>query len=215
MPDDTFADLRIDYGDDALRRADLPADPLVLFRQWLDQAVAAGVREANAMSLATCDASGQPHCRVVLMKQLDASGLGFFTNKHSNKGEQLRVNDRAAMTFWWLQPRTRQVRLEGRIRELPEADAIAYFEARPQRAQLCSAASPQSQIVKDRAELEAIVKELATRVGEGLVPKPAHWGGYALQPERIEFWQGRDGRLHDRFQFTRDADQWRVDRLAP
>src|SRR5690606_6686911 len=137
-------------------------------------------------------------CRVVLMKQLDANGVGFFTNKHSNKGEQLRANDRAALTFWWVEPRARQVRLEGRICELPEAVADAYFERRPRWAQLCSAASPQSQIVKDRAELEAIVQDLATRVGEGVVARPPHWGGYALQPERIEFWQGRDGRLHDR-----------------
>jgi pyridoxamine 5'-phosphate oxidase len=215
MADDAFSDLRIDYGDVGLRRADLPADPIDLFRQWLDLAVAAGVREPNAMSLATCDAAGQPHCRVVLLKHLDANGFGFFTNKQSHKGEQLLANQRAAVTFWWPEPRTRQVRIEGHIQEMSEDIALAYFNSRPRQAQLCSAASPQSQIVKDRAELEGLVQSLADQVGEGAVTKPAHWGGYSLQPERIEFWQGRDARLHDRFQFTRADGAWRIDRLAP
>tara|TARA_R110002094_G_scaffold218838_2_gene190511 strand:+ start:275 stop:922 length:648 start_codon:yes stop_codon:yes gene_type:complete len=215
MAERTFKDLRIDYGDQALRRADLSPDPQTLFRSWLDQAIDAGVREANAMALATCDADGQPHCRVVLMKQLDASGFGFFTNKHSSKGEQLRVNNRAAATFWWVAPRPRQVRIEGVVRELPEADAQAYFASRPKRAQLCGAASPQSQIVENRAELEGIVDALADQVGDGSVPKPAHWGGYSLVPKRVEFWQGREGRLHDRFQFCLESGVWRIDRLAP
>ena len=203
------------YGGDCLTRDDLPADPVDLLRRWLDEAKAAGVRDANAMALATCDAQGQPHCRFVLLKQLDEHGLGFFTNKHSHKGEQLRENALAAATFWWVLPHARQVRVEGVVRELPEADAQAYFASRSKLAQLCSAASPQSQVVKDRAELEGLVATLAAGVGDGAVSKPAHWGGYAILPERLEVWQERPGRLHDRFQYWLEAGVWRVDRLAP
>lgn len=212
MADEGNASLGIDGG---LRRGSLPADPVEFLRQWLDSAKAAGVRDANAMSLATCDVGGQPHCRLVLLKQLDAHGLGFFTNKNSGKGEQLRANARAAATFWWVAPHVRQVRIEGAVRELPEVDAQAYFSSRPRLAQMCSAASPQSRVVKDRAELDGMVAALAAQVGDGPIPKPAHWGGYVLVPERVEFWQERQGRLHDRFQYCLDAGAWRVDRLAP
>lgn len=215
MAGDAFSDLRIDYGDDALRRADLPADPVDLFARWLDLARDAGVREPNAMSLATCDAQGQPHCRMVLLKQLDTNGFGFFTNKQSGKGEQLRANARAAVTFWWVAPRARQVRIEGVIAELPEADSLAYFLSRPRNAQICSAASPQSRVVADRAELEAMVDAFAKEVGDLAVPKPQHWGGYALLPSVMEFWQGREARLHDCFRYVRGEADWQVDRLAP
>ena len=122
---------------------------------------------------------------------------------------------RAGAAFWRVAPGTGQVRIEGVITELPESDAEAYFASRPRRAQLCSAASPQSQVVKDRAELEGYVDALAEQTGEGAVAKPAHWGGYTLSPDRVECWQGRDGRLHDRFQFVRQGVTWQVDRLAP
>jgi len=213
MTHDEFAELRIDYGDDELRRRDLPTDPVALFREWLQSATDAGVREPNAMSLATCGDDGQPHCRVVLLKQLDEHGFGFFTNKQSDKGEQLRANAKAAATFWWVAPRTRQVRIEGDVFELPEADSDAYFASRPARAQLCSAASPQSRVIRDRAALEQLVDELGQRAAA--LVRPAHWGGYALRPRSIEFWQGRDGRLHDRFRFAREGAGWRVERLAP
>jgi pyridoxamine 5'-phosphate oxidase len=215
MSHDEFAELRIDYGDDALRRADLPEDPVALFRSWLQLATDAGVREPNAMALATCGGDGQPHCRIVLLKQLDERGFGFFTNKQSDKGQELRANGKAAATFWWAAPRTRQVRVEGDVVELPESDSDAYFASRPPRAQLCSAASPQSRVVDDRAALERLVDELGQRTGDGGLVRPPHWGGYVLQPRRIEFWQGRDARLHDRFRFVRDGAAWRVDRLAP
>lgn len=214
MNHDEFAELRIDYGDDALRRSDLADDPVSLFRRWLELATEAGVREPNAMALATCDASGQPHCRVVLLKQLDEHGFGFFTNKDSDKGQQLRANTKAAATFWWAAPRSRQVRIEGDVVELPESDSDAYFASRPPRAQVCSAASPQSRVVENRASLEKLVDDLERESGDALV-RPRHWGGYALRPRSIEFWQGRDGRLHDRFRFVREGAGWRVDRLAP
>ena len=210
-----FAGLRIDYGDEPLRRAQLPADPAVLFHEWLGAAASAGVSEPNAMALATCDATGQPHCRIVLLKQVDARGFVFFTNKHSDKGRQLAERPRAAATFWWSAPRNRQVRAEGAIEHVPDAEADAYFASRPRLAQLCSAASPQSRPVRDRAELEQQVERLVAAVGDGPITRPAHWGGYVLRPEVVEFWQGRSGRLHDRFRFARAAGSWTVERLAP
>lgn len=215
MASDSFSELRIDYGDEPLREADVPADPLQLLRAWLDAASAAGVREANGMALATVDAEGQPHCRIVLLKELDARGLTFFSNKQSDKGAQLAANARAAATFWWPAPRNRQVRVTGRVEPASEASADAYFAGRPRLAQLCSAASPQSRIVRDRAALEAMVAALEARTGAQPVARPSHWGGYVLVPAAIEFWQGRDGRLHDRLRCARTADGWRLERLAP
>lgn len=215
MASDSFSHLRIEYGDVPLDDADVPAEPLRLLRAWLDAAAAAGVAEPNGMALATCDADGQPHCRIVLMKDLDARGVTFFTNLHSDKGTQLAANARAAATFWWPAPRNRQVRLTGSVELVPTAMADEYFGNRPRRAQLCSAASPQSRVVRDRAELEGLVDALAARVGSGPVPRPAHWGGYVLVVDAIEFWQGRDGRLHDRVRCVREGAAWRRQRLAP
>ncbi len=215
MANDGFSHLRVEYGDAPLERTDLPADPLELLRSWLAAAAAAGAAEPNAMALATCDADHQPHCRIVLMKGLDARGLTFFTNRRSDKGEQLAAQARAAATFWWQTPRNRQVRVTGVVERAADAVSDAYFASRPRRAQLCSAASPQSQPVADRAELERRVTDLEQRLGGGPVSRPDHWGGYVLVPAAIEFWQGRDGRLHDRFRFRREAGGWCVDRLAP
>lgn len=215
MASDSFSHLRLEYGDEPLREADVPADPFELVRTWLAAAVAAGVSEPNGMALATCDRDGQPHCRIVLMKGLDAGGLTFFTNFASDKGAQLAANPRAAATFWWPAPRNRQVRITGRVAAAAANVADEYFASRPRRAQLCSAASPQSRIVRDRGEVEAYVEALAKSVGDGPVPRPVHWGGYVLTPDAIEFWQGRDGRLHDRIRCVRDGAAWRRERLAP
>jgi pyridoxamine 5'-phosphate oxidase len=227
MSHDPFARLRIEYGDAPLPFEAAPAAPLPLLAQWLDEAAAAGVGEPNGMALATVDADGQPHCRVVLCKGLDERGIAFFTNRQSDKGAQLAGNPRAAATFWWPAPRNRQVRLTGRIELAADAESDAYFHGRPRRAQLCSAASPQSRVVRDRAELEGFVDALAARVGDGPVPRPAHWGGYRLVPEAVEFWQGRDGRVHDRLRYRRAAARgtaageaaaggaWSRERLAP
>ncbi len=213
--DHTFDHLRIEYGDAPLLASDLPPEPLALLRAWLAAAEQAGAPEPNGMALATCDADGQPHCRIVLLKAIDARGLSFFTNKQSDKGVQLAANPRAAVTFWWHAPRNRQVRVAGTVEHAAPGAADVYFGSRPRRAQLCSAASPQSRVVADREELERRVDALAAQVGELPVPRPPHWGGYVLVPSTVEFWQGRDGRLHDRFRYRREAGAWRTERLAP
>lgn len=215
MDHGTFADLRRDYGDEALRGADLPADPMRLFSTWLAAAADAGANEPNAMALATVDERGDPHSRVVLLKTLEAGGLTFFTNRTSPKSDQLRHRARAAATFWWHLPRDRQVRVLGDVEPTSDELSQRYFESRPRAAQLASAASPQSRVVVDREELEALVDRLAAAVGDGPVPRPAHWGGYTLRPEVFEFWQGRAARLHDRFRYRREGLVWRLERLAP
>jgi pyridoxamine 5'-phosphate oxidase len=213
--DDPIPGMRIEYGDVPLARADMPADPLELFRSWLLAAKAANVAEPNGMALATCDADGQPHCRVVLLKIADERGFTFFTNRDSDKGRQLQHEPRAAATFWWPQPRNRQVRVAGKVETVADAVSDEYFTSRPRRAQICSAASPQSRPVRSRDELERLVAALEQRIGDGPVPRPPHWGGYCLVPRTLEFWQGRDGRLHDRFRYERTAQGWQLERLAP
>lgn len=212
---DPLAAMRIEYGDLPLARADLPAAPLDLFRAWLADARVAKVSEPNGMTLATVDGEGQPHSRVVLLKIVDERGFTFFTNRASDKGRHLIGNPRAAATFWWPLPRNRQVRITGDVQPTDDATSDRYFAERPRRAQLCSAASPQSQPVEGRAELESLVAALEARLAGAPVPRPSHWGGYCLSPRTIEFWQGRDGRLHDRFRYERTTTGWNVERLAP
>lgn len=215
MRDDLFSSMRVEYGDEPLRRADLPAEPMALFRDWLAAATAANVGEPNGMALATCDADGQPHCRIVLLKVLDERGFTFFTNRDSDKGVQLRGNARAAATFWWQRPRNRQVRVTGAVEQADAAVDDAYFAARPRRAQICSAASPQSRVIASRAELEQRVEALAAAAGDRPIVRPPQWGGYVLVPQVVEFWQGRDGRLHDRCRYRRAGAAWQLERLAP
>ncbi len=211
-----FEHLRLAYGDRELQTQDLPPDPLTLFHEWLDAATAAGVQEPNGMALATVDEQGAPACRIVLLKGVDAQGFRFFTNFESDKGRHLAREPRAALTFWWNAPTARQVRVTGDVRRVPDAEADAYFATRPRASQLAAAVSPQSRAVPDRAGLEARVHALEAQVGAGAVPRPVTWGGYLVQPRRIEFWQGRDHRLHDRFRYTRaEDDAWQIDRLAP
>ena len=210
-----FERMRREYGDAPLDREHIANDPLQTIRDWMEQARAAGVSEPNAMALATCDRDGAPHGRIVLCKQIDARGISFFTNYGSDKGAQLAANPRAAATFWWGLPRNRQVRIEGAVQRVPEAESDAYFASRPRQAQLASAASPQSRVLQGRAELEQLVRELEQKVGDGNVPRPSHWGGYVIAPESIEFWQGRDARLHDRLRFVQRGSGWTIERLAP
>ncbi len=216
MSTPNFEHLRIQYGARPLTEADLGADPLDLLRAWLAAAEAAGTSEPNGMALATVDAAGAPHCRIVLLKGLDAAGLRFFTNYESDKGRELAHEPRAALTFWWQRPLARQVRVEGVVSRGDAAEADAYFATRPRDSQLAATISPQSRPVADLAALAAQKAALDARLAGKAVPRPAHWGGYVLTPHRLEFWQGKDHRLHDRFSFTAQRDgRWEVARLAP
>jgi pyridoxamine 5'-phosphate oxidase len=214
LADPTLAAMRRDYASAGLDEADALADPIGQFQRWFDDACRAELHEPNAMTLATVDAAGQPAARMVLLKGIDARGLAFFTNRESRKARELMANPRAALVFWW-GPLQRQVRFEGTIEEVEAAEADAYFASRPRGSQLAAWASAQSSVIADRAALEAAERAHRERFGEGEVPRPPFWGGYRLVPAVVEFWHGRQSRLHDRLRYSRAAEGWRVERLAP
>lgn len=198
----------------SLTRRDLARDPVEQFRVWMDCAVAAGLAEPTAMTLATATREGRPSARIVLLKRFDAAGFVFATNYGSRKGGELESNPLAALLFHW-QPLHRQVRIEGPTRRCTPDESDRIFASRPRAARVGAWASPQSRVIGGREALEVEVREQARRHGDD-VPRPEHWGGYRLLPESFEFWQGREDRLHDRFRFLRDeSGAWRVDRLAP
>jgi pyridoxamine 5'-phosphate oxidase len=229
-----LADIRREYEQGGLNRADLGANPLAQFNQWFTQA-SSGSRwrkisialyklwhamlghvpiDVNTMVLATVDKSGRPSTRAVLLKGADERGFIFFTNYDSRKGRELAENPNAALTFYW-PDLEREVCVVGTVDKLPQAESEAYFKSRPKGARLAAWASNQSSVVADRATLEKRWDEMAAKF-PGDVPLPPNWGGYVLKPERIEFWQGRLNRLHDRFQYTKQADgSWKLERLAP
>lgn len=206
--------VRSSYRRGALEAGDLAADPGEQVRAWLEQAGEAGMREPNAMALATADSQGRPSVRMVLLKGLDERGFRFYSNYQSRKGIELEHNPHAALCLWW-DRLERQVRAEGRVTKLSREESARYFHARPRGSQLGAAASPQSRPIADRAVLERRLAELERLHPHGPVPLPDSWGGYLLTPERIELWQGRENRLHDRFAYLRDGDGWRIERLAP
>jgi pyridoxamine 5'-phosphate oxidase len=211
LPD--LANLRSDYRTSGLSEADLAADWLSQFHAWLADAIAAGVSEPNAMTLATADRSGRPSARTVLLKQYDRRGFVFFTNLGSRKATEALSNPYAALVFAWL-ARHRQVVVCGTVAELPRADTEAYFAHRPRGAQLGAWASSQSRVLASRAELERGYAEVAGRF-PGRVPAPPDWGGLRVVPESVEFWQGSADRLHDRLRYRRAGAGWLVERLAP
>lgn len=212
----SLADMRRDYVRDGLSEAQAPSEPFALFRQWFDDAVQTEQLpvEPNAMTLATVDGEGRPHCRVLLLKGLDERGFTFFSNYDSAKGEQLAARPYAAMTFFW-PSLERQVRIEGRVEKVSFEDSDAYFQVRPLGSRLGAWASPQSRVIRDRAELEGYLAETERRFLDTAPHCPPHWGGYRLLPERIEFWQGRASRLHDRLNYRLVDGDWLRERLAP
>jgi pyridoxamine 5'-phosphate oxidase len=234
----SIADIRREYSLTGLRRTDLEAEPIAQFKKWFDQAsgartsgrvrklciklykrllMASGAEamDLTAMTLATADKQGRPSARVVLLKGVDQRGFVFYTNYDSRKGQELAQNQQSALVFYWPE-QERQVCVAGEVSKLPPAESDAYFQSRPQGSRIAAWASQQSAVIRDRAALEARWKRFEAQYAGQEVPRPAFWGGYLLSPARMEFWQGRPNRLHDRFRYARQADgAWRIERLSP
>jgi pyridoxamine 5'-phosphate oxidase len=210
----TLAELRKDYARGSLDENSVDTDPIRQFQLWLEQALDAQLPEPNAMTVATVDAEGRPSARILLIKGVDERGFVFYTNYESRKGRELAGNPHASLLFHWIELE-RQVRIEGVVEKTSAEQSDAYFASRPLASRIGAWASEQSREIATRAELEAREKAFAERFGES-PPRPPHWGGYRLVPDRIEFWQGRPSRLHDRILYTREAEnRWQISRLSP
>ncbi len=213
MPRDV-AGLREEYTRAGLAESDVAPDPVEQFRRWFDAALDAGLREPNAMTVATATPEGQPSARVVLLKGFDGRGFVFYTNYEGRKGRELGENNRAALLFYWGELE-RQVRIEGTVSRVPEAESDAYFASRPRGSRLGAWASEQSRPAEGRDVLEMRLRELEREYEDRHVPRPPFWGGYRVEPEVVEFWQGRENRLHDRIVYRREDGGWKIERLQP
>ena len=212
---DHAARLRKEYTRAGLTEADAASDPIEQFRSWFDEALAAGLHEPNAMTLATATPEGRPSARVVLLKGFDERGFVFYTNYEGRKGGELEANPYCSLVFYWGELE-RQVRVEGRASRVSEEDSDEYFGSRPRGSQLGAWASEQSRPVEGRGALEERLRGLEAEYEEREVPRPSFWGGYRVEPEVIEFWQGRENRLHDRLVYRRsDNGEWGRERLQP
>ncbi|MEZ5653785.1 MAG: pyridoxamine 5'-phosphate oxidase [Burkholderiaceae bacterium] len=208
-----LARLRQEYRLAALDETHLDPDPLRQFQRWFDEARKAELLEANAMSVASVGPDGKPSVRILLLKGLESGGFTFFTNYESRKGREFASNDSTALLFFWA-PLERQVRVEGTIQKVPPTESDDYFKQRPAGARLGAWASQQSAVIASRAVIETRLRELTARYGDD-PPRPPHWGGYRLLPDTLEFWQGRENRLHDRLRYRRSDAGWVIERLSP
>lgn len=210
----TIADLRKEYTLNGLDVTDVDPNPITQFRQWFDAALQADIPEPNAMHLATVSAEGRPSGRIVLVKGVDERGFAFYTNYESQKGRELINHPMASLTFFYPELE-RQIRIEGRVEKVSPEESDQYFNSRPRGSQLGAWVSPQSEIIANRAELENRQQELEKQFAEQSVPRPPHWGGFRVVPDRMEFWQGRPSRLHDRIRYRLLAGGWIIERVAP
>ena len=214
LPRDPAAS-RYEHIGKGLRRSDLNPDPIKQFANWFTTAIETGIRDVNAMSLATAGQDAKPSVRIVLLKSFDEDGFVFFTNYESEKGKQLEANPYAALGFYWIEL-DRQIRISGKVDKTSRKESQTYFHSRPVGSQLSAWASRQSAVLDGRRVLDARMEEMNERFAGKPVPLPPHWGGYRLKPDNMEFWQGRSNRLHDRVRYTRQSDgSWLIERLAP
>jgi pyridoxamine 5'-phosphate oxidase len=211
---EALQNLRQDYRSAELLQQDVDQNPIMQFKKWFTDALEAQLYEPNVMTLATSDPYGKPSARIVLLKGFDEHGFNFYTNYDSKKGRELQENPQAALVFFWAELE-RQVRIEGMVSKLDPEVSEDYFHSRPKGSQIGAMASPQSEVIASRGTLEQKVVELQQQYADTEVPRPEHWGGYLLEPQQIEFWQGRPSRLHDRICYTLVDGVWIINRLAP
>jgi len=210
-----IADIRKDYRLRTLSENEVAGDPMGQFEKWWQEAIHSDIEEVNAMTLATATADGMPDARIVLLKGFDPTGFTFFTNYDSSKGQQLLENPRATLVFFWKELE-RQVRISGLVSQTSATTSDEYFNSRPEGSRLGAWASPQSEVIESREWLEENEKKLGAEFMDKTITRPPHWGGYVLKPVRVEFWQGRPSRLHDRICYSLlPSGQWKIQRLAP
>jgi len=209
-----LADIRRDYRLQSLNEEDVAPEPFLQFDKWWYEVSTSHIDEANAMTLATASKDGIPHARIVLLKGYDRNGFVFFTNYNSHKGKEINENPYASLVLFWKELE-RQVRIEGTIEKIEAAQSDIYFHSRPAGSRIGAWASPQSTVIEHRRIIEQNFLAFEEKFGCEHIPRPDHWGGYIVKPTIIEFWQGRSSRLHDRIRYTKEKDQWKIERLAP
>jgi pyridoxamine 5'-phosphate oxidase len=214
MGNTKIADLRQEYARESLDEHNVALDPIAQFSRWFQEAMGSACAEPNAMTLATAEQDGRPSARIVLLKGFDARGFVFFTNYRSRKGRELALNPQGALLFHWIELE-RQVRIEGEVEMVAREESDEYYASRPLGSRLGAWASPQSEVIARREELQSRLSEVSAKFGDD-PPRPEHWGGYRLAADVVEFWQGRPNRLHDRVRYIREsATVWKIERLAP